>query len=115
MALAACSVALTGIDELIDDWPAEMMTIFLPLTAGRDADDGGFSVPLYRAASAADSWVLTPEATGACWPAADEPEPPELDGAALLPELLHAATRASVSAERAVADRKRRPARRVME
>src|SRR5512146_3562464 len=102
MALAACSAALTGIDELIDDWPAEMMTIFLPLTAGRDADDGGCSVPLYRAVSAADSWLLTPEATGACWPdEAAELEPPELDGAALPPELLHAATSASVSAERA--------------
>src|SRR6476620_4250778 len=115
MALAACSVASTGIDELIDDWPAEMMTIFLPLTAGREADDGGCSVPLYRALSAADSWLLTPEATGACWPAGAELEPPEPDGAALLPELLHAATRASVSAERAVAGSARRPARRVME
>src|SRR5215472_2155570 len=115
MALAACSAALTGIDELIEDWPAEMMTIFLPLTAGREAGDGGFSVPLYRAASAADSWLLTPEATGACWPAgAAEPEPPEPDGAALLPELLHAARRASVSTEKAVAGSARRPARRVM-
>src|SRR5690242_145563 len=116
MALAACSAALTGIDELIDDWPAEMMTIFLPLTAGRDADDGCCSVPLYRAVSAADSWLLTPDATGACSPlGADELEPPDPDGAALLPELLHAATRTSVSAERAVAGSARRPARRVME
>ena len=64
MALAACSAASTGIDELIDDWPAEMMTIFLPLTAGRDAADGSVSVPLYRARRAADSLVLTPVATG---------------------------------------------------
>src|SRR5262245_28407843 len=115
MALAACSAALTGIDELIDDWPAGVVTVFLPLTAGREADDGGVSVPLYRAVSAADSWLLTPEATGACWPAGAELDPPELDGAALLPELLHAATRASVSADRAVAGSARRPARRVME
>src|SRR5882724_10121754 len=116
MALAACSAASTGIDELIDDCPAEMMTIFLPLTAGRDTEDGCCSVPLYRPVSSADSWLLTPEATGACWPAgADELEPPELDGAALLPELLHAATSTSVSTERAVAGSARRPARRVME
>ena len=36
---AASWAALTGTDELSDDCPAETIQMFLPLTAGRDADD----------------------------------------------------------------------------
>src|SRR6266704_2240849 len=93
MALAACSAALTGIDELIDDWPAEMMTIFLPLTAGREAVDGDFRVPLYSACSFADC----------CWPATlavGEPLEP-----------LQAETNAIASRAKTVAGPLTRPAR----
>ena len=43
---AASWAALTGTDELSDDCPAEMIQMFLPFTAGRDADDGAVMVPL---------------------------------------------------------------------
>jgi hypothetical protein len=112
MDLAAASAAFTGTDELMDDWPAEMITSFLPLTAGRDAVDGDVRVPLYSAFSCADSFELT-VAVGACW-LAELPLEAELAGALAELPLLQADTNASVSRVIAVAGPMRRPARRVI-
>src|SRR5450756_1368856 len=58
IALAASAAALLGIDALIDAWPTEMTTIFLPLAAGRAVPSGCRRVPLKCLATAASIWAL---------------------------------------------------------
>src|SRR5450759_2309123 len=58
IALAASAAALLGIDELIDAWPLEMTTIFLPLAAGRAVPSGCRRVPVKCLATAASIWAL---------------------------------------------------------
>src|SRR5450759_795443 len=58
IALAASAAALLGIDALIDAWPTEMTTIFLPLAAGRAVPSGCRRVPLKCLATAASTWAL---------------------------------------------------------
>jgi len=93
--LAAATAALTGTDELIEDWPAEMITIFLFFTAGRDAVSGEDSVPLYTWASTCWSAALPVLVVGAWLPVL-----------AVFDELLHAAANARVAKANAAPERR---------
>ena len=53
MAWAAATAPLDGTELLLAAWPAEITTMCLPLTAGREVDSTGRFVPLKASSVAA--------------------------------------------------------------
>src|SRR4051812_16169297 len=86
MAFAASTAEFDGTEELIEDCPPEMTTIFLFLTAGREVASGEASVPLY-------TWSRTFWSAAAAVPVVGA----WLVVLAVFDELLHAAAKASVA------------------